>query len=195
MAHYFAAAVLSTKFRQSEFLVVGQFEYDGWYMLPEELPFELTVLEGLIVDIDPIGQNGNLEGNGVLNWADVSAGSTVTGSFTIQNSGNPGSSIDWEVVSWPEWGAWTFIPDSGEDLTPEDGEITIDVEVIAPDEKNEEFAGYVKVVNTEDSSDYCLIHISLTTPRSLRTNHIAIRFLEQHLYLFLLLKNIIGLKL
>ena len=98
--------------------------YDGWYMLPEELPFELTVLEGLIVDIDPTGQNGGLEGNGVLSWIDVSPGSTVTGSFTIQNSGNPGSSIDWEVISWPEWGAWTFTPDSGEELTPEDGEIT-----------------------------------------------------------------------
>ena len=169
--------------------------YDGWYMLPEELPYELTVLEGIIVDIDPTGQNGGLEGSGVLSWVDVSAGSTVTGSFTIQNNGNPGSSIDWEVVSWPDWGAWTFTPDSGEDLTPEDGEKTIEVSVIAPDEKNEEFADYIKVVNTEDSSDYCLIHISLTTPKSLRTNHLAIRFLEQHPYLFLLLKNIIGLKL
>ena len=140
-------------------------------------------------------EDGGLEGSGLLNWADVPAGSTVTGSFTIWNSENPGSSIDWEVVSWPDWGAWTFIPDSGEDLTPEDGELTIDVEVIAPNEKNEEFADYVKVVNTEDSSDYCLIHISLTTPRNLRINHLALRFLEQHPYLFLLLKNIIGLKL
>ena len=169
--------------------------YDGWYTLPEELPFDLTVLEGLIVDINPTGQNGGLEGNGFLNWIDVPPGSTVTGNFSIQNSGEPGSEIDWEVVSWPEWGTWTFTPDSGEDLTPEDGEITIEVSVIAPDEKNEEFAGYVKVVNTEDSTDYCLIHISLTTPKSLRTNHLVIQFLEQHPYLFWLLKNIIGLKL
>lgn len=168
---------------------------DGWYMLPEELPYELTVLEGIIVDIDVAGQNGDLEGNGVLSWVDVSTGSTVTGSFTIQNNGNPGSSIDWEVVSWPDWGTWTFTPDSGEDLTPEDGELTIEVSATAPDEKNEEFADYVKVVNTENSSDYCLIHISLTTPKSLRTNHLAIQFLEQHPYLLLLLKNIIGLKL
>jgi len=164
---------------------------DGWYMLPEELPYELTVLEGIIVDIDPTGQNGGLEGSGVLNWVDVSTGSTVTGSFTIQNNGNPGSSIDWEVVSWPDWGAWTFTPDSGEDLTPEDGELTIDVEVIAPDEKNEEFAGYVKVVNTEDSSDYCLIHISLTTPRNFKTNYIAQRFLEMHPIFLRLFQNIL----
>ena len=123
----------------------------------------------------------------------MSPGSTVTGNFTIYNSGNPGSSINWEVDSWPEWGTWTFIPDSGTNLTPEDGEITIEVSVIAPDKKNEEFAGYVKVVNTENSSDYCLIHISLTTPKSLRTNPLAIQFLTQHPYLFWLLKNIIGL--
>ncbi|MFA7331221.1 MAG: C10 family peptidase [Candidatus Delongbacteria bacterium] len=27
--------------------------YDGWYLLPQELPFSLTVLEGMIVDIQP----------------------------------------------------------------------------------------------------------------------------------------------
>ena len=70
--------------------------YDGWYSLPDELPFELTVLEGLIVDINTEGQGG-LEGNGFLCWTDVPAGSTVEGSFTIKNNGDPGSSIDWEV--------------------------------------------------------------------------------------------------
>lgn len=164
--------------------------YDGWYMLPEELPLELTVLEGLIVDISPTGQNGNLKGNGFLDWSDVLSGSTVTGTFTIQNNGDPGSSIDWEVVTWPDWGTWTIIPDSGEDLKPEDGEITIDVSVIAPNEKNGEFAGYIKIVNIENSSDYCLIYISLTTPRSLIINFIIKQFLEQHSYLYQLLKNI-----
>ena len=166
--------------------------YDGWYMLPEELPFELTVLEGLIVDIYPTGQNGGLEGNGVLSWSDVTPGSTVTGNFTIQNNGNSRSSIDWKVDTWPEWGTWTFIPDSGEDLTPEDGEITIEVSVIAPDKKNEEFAGYVKVINKENSSNYCLIHSTLVTPRCLRTNFLILQFFEKIPYLFQLFKNIIG---
>ena len=168
--------------------------YNGWYMLPEEIPFELTVLEGIIVDIYPTSQNGSLEGSGVLNWVDVSPGSTLTGSFIIKNNGSSGSLIDWEIISWPDWGTWTFTPDSGDDLTPGDGEKTIEVSVIVPNEKNKNFAGYVKVVNTEESSNYCLIHISLTTPKNLIINYSTIRFLQQHPYLFLLLKNIISLK-
>ena len=168
--------------------------YYGWYMLPEELPFELTVLEGIIVDIYPTSQNGSLEGSGFLNWSDVSSGSTVTGTFIIKNNGSPGPSIDWEIVSWPNWGTWVFTPDSGENLTPKDGEKTIEVSVTVPDEKNKNFAGYVKVVNTEDSSDYCLIHISVSTPKSLITNYSSLRFLKQRPYLFLLFKNILSLK-
>jgi hypothetical protein len=168
---------------------------DGWYMLPKELPYELTVLEGLIVDIKPnSSQSGDLEGSGVLNWIDVKPGSTITGNFIIKNNGDPGSSIDWEVTTWPSWGNWTFTPDSGIDLTPEDGELTINVEVIAPEGKNKEYADYVKIVNTKNSSDNCLIHISLTTPKNLITNYSTLRFLKQHFYLFLLLKNIINLK-
>lgn len=167
--------------------------YDGWYMLPEGIPFELTVLEGIIIDIYPSKQDGNLEGTGILNWVDISPGSTVTGSFIIQNNGTHGSLIDWEVLSWPEWGTWTFTPYSGEDLTPEDGEKTIEVSVTAPDEKNENFAGYIKVVNTKNSSDYCLIHISLTTPKSLFTSHHILQPLKYCSYLRLLLKNIIYL--
>jgi hypothetical protein len=165
--------------------------YDGWYSLPEELPFELTVLEGIVVDIDPVGLNGGLEGNGFLSWTDVPVGSTVDGSFTIRNSGDPGSTIDWEVASWPAWGDWTFTPDSGTDLTPEDGELTIEVSVIAPDKTNEDFNGYIKVANTENSSDYCLIHISMTTPRSIGSNQFFVQFLEKHPILFWFFKNII----
>ncbi len=28
--------------------------YDGWYLLPQELPFDLTVIEGIILDIEPL---------------------------------------------------------------------------------------------------------------------------------------------
>jgi len=163
--------------------------YDGWYMLPEELPYELTVLEGLIVDINTNSQSGGLEGSGVLNWVDVSPDSTVTGSFNIKNNGSAGSLLDWEVSSWPDWGTWTFTPDSGENLKPEDGELTINVDVTVPNEKNTHFSGYVKVVNTENSSDYILIHISLKTPRSFTLSCIIQRLLNAHpIFLFLLRK-------
>ncbi len=167
--------------------------YDGWYMLPDEIPFELTVLEGIIIDIYPSNQEGNLEGSGILNWVDISPGSTVNGSFNIRNNGTQGSLIDWEIVSWPEWGDWTFTPNSGEDLTPEEGEKIIEVSIIAPEEKNENFAGYIKVVNSKNSSDFCLIHISLTTPKSLITSHHILQHLKFYSYYRLLLKNIIYL--
>ena len=161
--------------------------YDGWYMLPEELPYELTVLEGFIVDIKPPDNTG-LEGNGFLNWDNVPAGKTVTGSFTIRNIGIPESKIDWEVMSWPDWGSWTFSPNLGEDLMPENGDLTIDVTVVAPEKKEKEFAGYIKIVNIDDSSDYCLIHISLITPKNIFRNNITQRihylFSSLHIYKF-----------
>ncbi len=163
--------------------------YDGWYMLPEELPFELTVLEGIIVDINPISDNSGLEGEGFLNWENIAAGSTNKGSFIIWNGGNPGSSLDWEILSWPEWGTWTFEPDSGVDLTPEDGELTIDVTVTAPDEKDKKYAGYIKIVNKNNISDYCLIHISLTTPKTFGMNYKTQQFFENFPYLYWLFQN------
>ena len=167
---------------------------DGWYMLPEELPYELTVIEGIIVDILPDYLNSKLDGNGFLTWSDVKPGSTVSGFFTIQNIGDPGSSIDWEIISYPSWGTWIFTQESGEDLKPEDEELTIEVTVIAPEKKNEEFAGYVKVVNIDDSSDFCLIHASLTTPRFKQIHFQVLCFLEDYLYLFPLLQHILGIK-
>jgi hypothetical protein len=154
--------------------------YDGWYMLPKELPYELTVLEGLVVDIKPTSENAGLVGEGLLNWANVPAGKTVKGDFIIRNVGSPVSSIDWEVISWPEWGTWTFSPSSGEVLTPESGDITIDVTVVAPDEQEKDFAGYIKIANVDDSSDYCLIHISLTTPKNYQMKQIFMQILENH---------------
>jgi hypothetical protein len=85
---------------------------DGIYSLMIS-PFELTVLEGVIVDIIP-DTGSNLKGTGVLSWTDVSPGSTLSGSFTLENSGEPGSTIDWDIVAWPEWGFWTFTPENGE---------------------------------------------------------------------------------
>lgn len=166
--------------------------YNGWYMLPKELPFELTVLEGLIIDIDPVSQKDEgLKGQGVLNWDNLPAGSTTSSSFIIWNDGDFGSSIDWEILSWPEWGVWTFEPNYGENLKPEDGELTIDVTVTAPDEKDKKYAGYIKVVNKNDISDYCLIHISLKTPKNYKINNLENYLFERFPLFFKLIQNII----
>ena len=133
---------------------------------------------------------------GSLSWTDVKPGSTVTDTFKVQNVGDPGSLLDWEITEWPQdWGTWTFTPSSGEDLTPEDGSVTIEVEVVAPDEKNEEFSGEVKVVNLEDPDDFELIDVSLSTPRNKAFNIFLqfLNFLEQHPNLFPILRHLLGL--
>ena len=90
----------------------------------------------------------------------------MSGSFNVSNSGDPGSELNWEIESYPDWGDWSFDPSSGTGLTPENSPITIDVEVVAPDEQNTEFEGEVKIVNSDDESDFCTIPVYLKTPVS-----------------------------
>ncbi len=106
----------------------------------------------------------DLDCDGTLSWSNVAPGSIVTGEFTVENIGDPGSLLDWEVESYPEWGAWNFDPESGVDLTPEAGKIVIAVEIVAPDQQNTEFTGELKIVNSHDATDYCIIPVSLATP-------------------------------
>ncbi len=138
--------------------------YDGWYLLPEELPFELTFIEGIIVDIFDAYDGSDLKATGVLNWDNCKKGSTQTGSFTIENIGEPESMIDWEIVETPEWGVWTFSQNHGDDLTPEAGPFTIDVSVAAPNRRNRHYTGHITISNTDNPQDFCIVHSSLTTP-------------------------------
>ncbi len=113
----------------------------------------------------------DLECVGELSWDGVTPESTVTGSFNVENIGDSDSELKWEVIEFPEWGDWTFNPESGSGLTPEMGPQTVDVTVIAPSEKNQEFTGKVKVVNMDNYSDFCEINIYLKTPKSKTVNY------------------------
>jgi hypothetical protein len=148
--------------------------YDGWYKIPEEIPYDLTVLEGVIVDIIDENTDSTLQGNGVLYWPEVNPGTTVEGSFTIECIGEPGTGIDWEVTSWPDWGVWSFEPMSGV-IIAESGPLTINVTVVTPEKKGKHFNGYVKIVDMDNNANSCIIHVSLTTPR----NRGIFSFLEQ----------------
>jgi hypothetical protein len=86
---------------------------------------------------DPIP---DLDCEGDLDWVDVEAGATVTGSFTVENIGEAGSELNWEIDDNPDWGTWTFTPESGTGLLP-GAPVTINVEVVAPDEPEMEFTG------------------------------------------------------
>ena len=84
----------------------------------------------------------------------------------VSNIGDEYSSLDWEVIEYPEWGVWTFTPTIGYDLKPVDGAKTVAVSVIAPNEEPQTYQGQIKIVNMNDDSDFVIINTVLTTPRT-----------------------------
>jgi len=108
----------------------------------------------------------DLDCDGTLEWSKVKPGAYVNGSFTVKNIGDPSTRLNWSITSYPDWGTWTCTPSSGTNLTPEMGAVTITVELIAPNQKNQQFTGEIIVINTQDPTDYDTITISLQTPVS-----------------------------
>ena len=116
------------------------------------------------------------------------------GSFTIENIGAVESLLNWEIAEYPNWGTWTFTPKTGQNLKPEDGTCTIEVEIIAPDDKNTDFSGKIKIINKNSKSDYATISVSLSTPKN-KTEYqlpLFVRFLDNHPHLFPLLRQLLG---
>jgi hypothetical protein len=106
----------------------------------------------------------NCEGS--VSIVDIKPGETINGSFTVENIGSPFSNLEWEVNDWPDWGEWTFESYEGSNLTPEDGQITIDVSVVVPDEKNQVYMGNITLINKGLESDYEIIPITITTSKN-----------------------------
>ena len=149
------------------------------------------------IPLDAQSNYPDLDCDGSLSWSQVPAGSTQTGTFTVKNIGDLESLLDWEIESKPEWGIWTFTPEEGYDLVPEYGLYTVEVSVVAPDEPNSEFTGEVKIVNKDDSSDYCTIDVSLATPRlvshQINMHPLLQRILDLFLNIFPILMHMLGL--
>jgi hypothetical protein len=163
---------------------------------------DFTDYSGSGNDIDVFYKNNSAGGgfsdlycDGSLSWTDVKPGELVTGTFTVENIGATGSLLDWEIIDWPTWGTWTFSPSSGNDLKPSHGTVDIYVEVRAPNQKNQQFTGEVRVTNKDDATDYCIIDVSLATPKNkaFNTNLLFLRFLEQHPHIFPMLRHMLGL--
>jgi len=98
-----------------------------------------------------------------LSWIYITPGTQVSGSFKLENNGDPCSELDWKIIKWPTWGTWTFTPSSGEDLTQQDGEQTIQVSVITPYVGDETFVGNIHAINKENIGNYIEIPVRLTT--------------------------------
>jgi hypothetical protein len=107
----------------------------------------------------------NLNCEGSLSWTKVKPGKTVTGSFQVENIGGSNSFLNWNInISTLDWGTWSFVPESGVNLTPQDGKLTVEVTVKAPDEKNTKFEGYIRVENVDNTTDFDVIPVYLKTP-------------------------------
>jgi len=136
----------------------------------------------------------DLDCYGDLSWTGVTPGDTVSGSITVENIGDIDSLLDWQIDSYPDWGDWTFDPDGGDDLLA-GTQVTVDVEIVAPDEPETEFTGEVKIVNSENPDDTCVIDVSLATPVSqqLEMHPLFQRIFERFPNTFPILRNLMGL--
>lgn len=127
----------------------------------------------------------DLDCTGSLSWSDVKPGATVNGSFQVQNIGDPGSLLNWTVDSANlTWGTWTFTPSSGQGLTPEQGPVTVQVSVVAPDEKKGQFQGSLLVENIGNVSDVDTVPVSLQTPAVFHPESPFLMWLRHILVLF-----------
>lgn len=146
--------------------------YDTWYQLPLDLPFDLTVIEGVIGNIMNQNTSENLTCEGALHWQDVKPGDEIKGSFTVTNTGEPGSLLSWKITSIPDWGSWTFTPSSGVNLTSDDM-VVVNVSVTIPDRKNKEYTSGITVVNVNNPGDREFIPIVVQTvkkPENIRVS-------------------------
>ncbi len=132
----------------------------------------------------------DLECEGSFSWTNLKPGEIVNGSVIVKNIGDADSVLNWTITEYPEWGIWYFTPSNGDNLKPEDGIITIYVEVIAPIIQETNFSGYIKIENKENASDYEIINVSLTTSKAKEFN-IILYFLEKLLYSFPIITNLL----
>ena len=118
------------------------------------------------------GSGPDLECEGEIVKKIVAPGVTVTGSFTVENIGEPGSLLDWEVTDWPDFGTdWIFNPSSGEDLTPEDGSIIVEVAFTAPTpDVPSYYGGVIKVCAVGNPDDKDLIAVNINVGRNRAVN-------------------------
>ena len=144
----------------------------GQLMNNSPLAEGLTIIVSLLIFIilSPINTSsilGNsepdLDCSGDLYWFDPEPGSTITGDITVENIGEPGSLLNWEIESWPEWGTWSFSPENGTNLSPGDS-IAITVEVIAPNEIEDDLVGDIKIINLANPDDYCILEAWIEIP-------------------------------
>ncbi len=143
----------------------------------------------------PVSHIPDLECSGSITWNDVKPGATVTGDFQVQNTGDNASLLNWTInTSSITWGTWSFAPQDGMDLMPEDGPVTVQMTVVAPNDKNSNFDAYIRVENKDNRSDFGVIPVYLNTVASqgLSLRQMVEDFFERFPYAFPILRYIMG---
>jgi len=141
---------------------------DGWkdlyYYLFDDLEWIGTAnfcIKGLTNSWDPTTPSLSASISG--EFTDVKPGSTITASLLIENTGQPLSCLDWRIESIPDWGTWSFSSDAGNDVKLEGGPEIIDVSIKVPKDKNQEFTGNIRLINSENPSNFVDVPILLKT--------------------------------
>ncbi|MBN1280013.1 MAG: aryl-sulfate sulfotransferase [Candidatus Thermoplasmatota archaeon] len=143
----------------------------------------------------PPPHHPDLDCNGSLSWSRIKPGATVHGSFQVLNRGDNDSRLNWTIDNTITWGTWTFLPVSGENLTPVHGPATVHVWVVVPNQKNQMFNGTLRVENRNNASDYVDIPVTLTTTISFTLpshNLFLLWLLERFPHAFPLLRHLLG---
>jgi len=132
---------------------------------------------------------------GNLTWSTVKPGATVYGNLQVRNVGDNGSLLDWAVNNSITWGTWTFTPPSGDNLTPWEGPVSVQLHVVVPKEKNQALTGTLRVENKNNASDYVDISVTLTTSASstLSVNNPFLSWLfDRFPHAFPILRHLLG---
>ena len=116
---------------------------------------------------------------------------TINDEFEVENIGYPGSNLNWRVSDCPSWGSFSFDPDSGTNLQPEDGPLTVSVTIQITGGTNDRFSGNIEVENTEDTFDRDTVPVSISFPKwkSVCMNPNFQKLLDQ----FPILRHMLGL--
>lgn len=151
-----------------------------------------TTYDFVLTPLDPVP---DLECEGDLWYVDLEPGVTVVpGSFGVENIGDPGSELDWEIESYPEWGNWTFCPEYYYGLESGDW-MTVDVEIELPEQIPDDLWGDIKVVNLDNPEDFDTVSVfvkgrhAVPVVKNINQQFTISQTLHQSIYI-LLLKNI-----
>ncbi|HDM67219.1 MAG TPA: hypothetical protein ENG62_02400 [Thermoplasmatales archaeon] len=106
----------------------------------------------------------------------VKPGARLEGYIHVTNKDVLGSKLEWRFSSWPEWGEWSFQPMEGS-LDSTDSERIHVIVVVIPDEENVNLTGEIKIINVNNSENFAVYPVSITTTYS-REKHTIKEYIQ-----------------